>query len=101
MKIHTVKKGETLWQIAKSHNLTLDELMDANPQITNPNQIYIGDKIFIPQKGNRPQPPSQCPPGCRPIAPQPRAEQAAASYTDYEAESDYAAMPVSSNYYTY
>ena len=99
MKIHTIKKGETLWQIAQSHKLTLDELMDANPQITNPNQIYIGDKVFIPEKDTRPQPP-KCPPGCRPVRPQPRAEEAAASYSDFELESDYAAMPVSSNYYT-
>lgn len=107
MKIHTIKKGETLWQIAQTNQLTLDQLMEANPQITNPNQIYIGDKIFIPEKETRPQPPAQCPPGCRPVRPQPRAEQASASYddyasyADYEAASDYAAMPVSSNNYTY
>lgn len=100
MKIHTIKKGETLWQIAQSHKLTLDELMDANPQITNPNQIYIGDKVFIPEKETRPQPP-KCPPGCRPIRPQPRAEEATADYTDFELDSDYAAMPVSSKYYSY
>lgn len=101
MKIHTVKKGDTLWQIAKTHNVTLDELMDANPQITNPNQIYIGDKIFIPRRGTRPQPPTQCPSGCVPVRPQPRTETStAAAALDYET-SDYAAMPVSSKYYTY
>lgn len=46
---YTVKKGDTLSKIAKQHNITLEELVVANPEITNPNLIKIGQKIKIPQ----------------------------------------------------
>ena len=54
--IHIVKKGDTLWTIAKEHCLTLDELLEANPQITNPNLIMAGQEILIPVS------PTPCPP---------------------------------------
>jgi len=54
--IHIVEKGETLWTIAKAHCLTLDELLEANPQITNPNLILAGQEISIPIS------PTPCPP---------------------------------------
>lgn len=49
--IYIVKAGDTLFGIAK--NYTGDgnryrELLPANPQITNPNLIEIGDMINIP-----------------------------------------------------
>lgn len=43
----TVKKGDTLSEIAEAHHLTLDEIRKLNPQITNPNLISIGDKIRV------------------------------------------------------
>lgn len=44
----TVRKGDTLWGIAKRHGVTLAALTAANPQIKNPNLIYPGDKVRIP-----------------------------------------------------
>ena len=35
IKIHKVKKGESLWTIARNNNMTVDELKKANPQIKN------------------------------------------------------------------
>ena len=49
-KIHVVKKGETLSAIAKRYGVSIDELMNANKFIKNPNKIYIGDRLTIPTK---------------------------------------------------
>ena len=49
MQIHTIKKGDTLWQIAKENHLSLDSLIAANPQIPDPNKIFEGDQINIPE----------------------------------------------------
>lgn len=48
MKIHLVKKGDTLYEIAKKHGVTLEQLIAANPQIADPNQIDVGAKVRIP-----------------------------------------------------
>ena len=45
---YTVRKGDTLWGIAKRYDVTLAALIAANPQIKNPNLIYPGDKVAIP-----------------------------------------------------
>lgn len=44
---YTVKKGDTMWAIAKAHGLTLESLIVMNPQIENPNLIYVGQKINV------------------------------------------------------
>lgn len=44
---HMVAKGETLSKIAKAHGITLAMLLSLNPQVTNPNKIYPGDKIRV------------------------------------------------------
>jgi LysM repeat protein len=47
--VHTVKSGETLSKIAATYGVTLDQILAANPKITNANKIAAGDKIVIPQ----------------------------------------------------
>ena len=49
---HTVKRDQTMSSIAKAYGLTLKELIDANPQIKDPNLIYVGQVINIPAKGD-------------------------------------------------
>jgi len=44
---HIVKKGETLWTIARQYNLTMDSILTTN-NITNPELISIGQQIKIP-----------------------------------------------------
>ena len=46
--IYLVRKGDTLWGIAKRHGVELTALIAANPQIKNPNLIYPGDRVNIP-----------------------------------------------------
>ncbi len=51
VKVHTVKSGETLWDIAHSHGLNIDSLIGAN-NISNMNSIKPGQKFkVLPIKG--------------------------------------------------
>src|SRR5581483_1703660 len=45
---YIVKHGDTLWDIARTHGVSLAELEAANLQIRNPNLIYPGDHVNIP-----------------------------------------------------
>jgi LysM repeat protein len=47
-QVYVVKAGDTLSGIATSFDLTLEELLTANPQITDPDKVGIGDEITIP-----------------------------------------------------
>src|SRR5262249_53535021 len=44
---HVVKRGENLYRIGKAYDLTYQELAKING-IADPNQISVGQKIFIP-----------------------------------------------------
>jgi murein DD-endopeptidase MepM/ murein hydrolase activator NlpD len=45
---YTVKAGDTLSKIAKRTGLSLAEILQANPQITDPNRIKVGDVLNLP-----------------------------------------------------
>ena len=45
--IYIVKKGDTLSQIARNFNTTVSTITSLNPNIQNPNLIYIGQKITL------------------------------------------------------
>ena len=46
----TVKAGDTLTAIARDKNVSLKELIDANPQIANPDMIRPGEKVVMPSR---------------------------------------------------
>ena len=46
--IYQVKKGDTLYSIAREYNNTVEELKRLNNLTSN--ELYIGDEIIIPQK---------------------------------------------------
>ena len=46
---YVVKKGDTLYSIAKKNGITLKALMDANPEVTDPRKLRVGQKLKIPQ----------------------------------------------------
>ncbi|MFA8307035.1 LysM peptidoglycan-binding domain-containing protein [Paenibacillus alvei] len=48
MKIHIVKKGDTLYALAKKYGITLEKLISMNSQIANPNELDVGMKIKVP-----------------------------------------------------
>ena len=44
---YTAVWGDTMWGIARRNGLTLSELLALNPQVRNPNILYVGDRIRI------------------------------------------------------
>ena len=45
---YTVKRGDTLWGIARAHSVTLTALLKLNRQIKNPNRIAVGERVKLP-----------------------------------------------------
>ena len=66
---HIVQPGEFLALIARNYGTTVQNILWANPQITNPNRIYPGQVIFVPLGVVTPPPPLP-PPTPQPL-PQP------------------------------
>lgn len=56
MQEYTIKPRDTLYLIAKEFNIPLAQLIKANPQIVNPEQISIGQTILIPNMPDIPEP---------------------------------------------
>ncbi len=49
--IYTVKKGDTLWEIAKKYNTTVDDIMAINgDRIEDKDMIYPGQRLLILKK---------------------------------------------------
>ena len=46
---HTVQRGDTMWKLAVQYQVGTSEIIDANPQVANPNLIYPGDVLDIPE----------------------------------------------------
>ena len=46
---HTVVKGDTMWKLAVKYQVGTSEIIDANPHISNPDLIYPGQALTIPQ----------------------------------------------------
>ncbi len=45
---YTVRAGDNLSKIARRHGLTTQQLLDANPQIQNPNLLHVGQVLTLP-----------------------------------------------------
>ena len=60
---YLIQTGDTLSKIALKNNTTIEELMKANPQITDPNKIYAGVNLNLPSITPPPTPaPTSTPP---------------------------------------
>lgn len=46
---HTVTSGDTMWKLAVKYQVGTSEIIHANPQVSNPNLIYPGQVLAIPQ----------------------------------------------------
>ncbi|WP_176444630.1 LysM peptidoglycan-binding domain-containing protein [Paenibacillus herberti] len=54
MKIHIVKKGDTLYLIGQKYGMTVEELQKLNPTLTNPHNLLIGTKVKVPSPVSKP-----------------------------------------------
>ncbi|CDQ41368.1 MULTISPECIES: LysM peptidoglycan-binding domain-containing protein [Virgibacillus] len=45
---YTVESGDALSKISMDHNVSVDELLNSNPAITDPDKIFIGQTLTIP-----------------------------------------------------
>ena len=46
---YTIQRGDNLTKIARRMGTTIDAIMRANPQIKDPNKIYAGKSLVIPE----------------------------------------------------
>lgn len=46
---HTVVPGDTMWKLAVKYEVGTSEIISSNPQVANPDLIYPGDRLNIPQ----------------------------------------------------
>ncbi len=51
MNVYVVKQGDTLWKIAQRFGVPVDALITANPQLSNPNVLNVGQQINVPAGG--------------------------------------------------
>ena len=47
MNIYIVKPGDTLWNIAKKYKTSVEKILKTNEDILNPDNINVGQKIFV------------------------------------------------------
>lgn len=47
--IHVVQSGETLGAIARRYGTTINDILELNPGITNPDALSVGQEIAIPE----------------------------------------------------
>lgn len=45
---YTVKNGDTLYKISKMFDIPLSDIIESNPEITNPNALNVGQVVIIP-----------------------------------------------------
>ena len=56
-RLYTVRPTDTLAAIAHRFSVTVDQVLAVNPQIKDPNVIFVGQVICIPKVAPRPIPP--------------------------------------------
>jgi LysM repeat protein len=54
MTQYVIQGGDTLYSIARHFEITLEQLLAANPQILNPDKIYPGQSVIIPSTSPAP-----------------------------------------------
>lgn len=55
-QFYTVVRSDTLLSIARRFSVTVEQILTANPQILNPNIIFVGQVICIPDDKVAPEP---------------------------------------------
>ncbi len=52
LRNYLIQPGDTLFSIARRFGVSMDELMNQNPEIRDPGRIFAGRKLKIPSEGN-------------------------------------------------
>ncbi|MEC9488378.1 MAG: SPOCS domain-containing protein [Halanaerobium sp.] len=47
--VYVVQPGDTLFNIARRYQTTVEAILEANPEITNPDRLEVGQKLCIPR----------------------------------------------------
>lgn len=53
---YIVQQGDLLSDIAQKYGVTISAIMAANPSLTDPSQIFVGQQLVIPAPGAAPSP---------------------------------------------
>jgi murein DD-endopeptidase MepM/ murein hydrolase activator NlpD len=84
---YKIRPGDTLSKIARNNGISMTQLLQANPQITDPNKIRVGDVITLPNGAidlttdtTKPLPPIPAPPPTTtPATPEPTTSSSSSS----------------------
>ena len=52
VSVYIIVKGDTLWGIARKNNVTLANLLKANPNLSKSSRLRIGQEIMMPDGGS-------------------------------------------------
>lgn len=47
-EVYVIQPGDNLFKLAKKYNISLEELLKLNPQITEPSKVSVGQNICVP-----------------------------------------------------
>jgi LysM repeat protein len=47
---HSVSAGETLWKIARDYNVSIQDIINTNPDINDQSRLAPGQKLFVPYR---------------------------------------------------
>lgn len=50
-RLHQVREGDTLFRLSMKYGVSLEAILDANPQITDPDTLVVGQVVCIPRLG--------------------------------------------------
>lgn len=59
VRVHTVKKGETLWKIARQYGVPFEDMKRLNAHLANPDYIVPGMELFLPDAPKKELPQKQ------------------------------------------
>lgn len=45
---HKVQQGDSLWKLSQAWGVPLKDMVNANPQLKNPNALLVGETVYIP-----------------------------------------------------
>lgn len=59
-RFYTLQPSDTLFSIARRFGVTVDQILAVNPQIVNPDIVFVGQVICIPAVAPGPEPTPVC-----------------------------------------